>query len=59
VLDPVALFGKHLTSSGRLDDSAIQKMEQEIAAEIARAFEVALASPNPTEEDLYRHVYAD
>ncbi len=59
VLDPVALFGKHLTSSGRLDGSAIQKMEQEIAAEIGRAFEVALASPNPTEEDLYRHVYAD
>jgi len=57
--DPVALFGKHLASSGRLDDSAIQKMEQEIAAEIARAFEVALASPNPTEADLNRHVYAD
>ena len=26
---------------------------------IADAIEHALASPNPTEEDLYRHVYAD
>ena len=34
-------------------------MESEIAAEIAEAFELALASPNPTEEDLYRHVYAE
>ena len=28
-------------------------METEIAAEIADAFEFALASPNPTEADLY------
>jgi TPP-dependent pyruvate/acetoin dehydrogenase alpha subunit len=34
-------------------------MESEIAAEIDEAFELALASPNPTEHDLYRHVYAE
>jgi TPP-dependent pyruvate/acetoin dehydrogenase alpha subunit len=34
-------------------------MEADIAAEIAAAFEFALASPDPVEEDLYRHVYAD
>ena len=34
-------------------------MERDIAAEIAEAFEYALTSPNPVEDDLYRHVYAD
>ena len=34
-------------------------MEEEIAGEIAEAFEFALASANPVEDDLYRHVYAD
>jgi pyruvate dehydrogenase E1 component alpha subunit len=33
-------------------------MEQEIQEEIQEAFEHALASADPTEEDLYRHVYA-
>jgi hypothetical protein len=34
-------------------------MESDIAAEIAAAFDLALASPNPVEGDLYCHVYAD
>jgi len=58
-VDPLQLFGAYLTRSAKLDRPAIQNMEHEIAVEIADAFELALASPNPTEEDLYRHVYAD
>jgi TPP-dependent pyruvate/acetoin dehydrogenase alpha subunit len=58
-VDPLSLFGEHLMRSARLDAAAIQNMEREIAAEIADAFDLALASPNPTEADLYRHVYAD
>jgi TPP-dependent pyruvate/acetoin dehydrogenase alpha subunit len=33
-------------------------MEQEIQEEMQEAFEHALASADPTEADLYRHVYA-
>jgi TPP-dependent pyruvate/acetoin dehydrogenase alpha subunit len=33
-------------------------MEQKIQEEILQAFEHALASADPTEEDLHRHVYA-
>jgi len=33
-------------------------LEQEIQKEVLEAFEYALASADPTEEDLYRHVYA-
>jgi TPP-dependent pyruvate/acetoin dehydrogenase alpha subunit len=35
-----------------------EAMEGEIQREIAEAFEHALSSPDPTEADLYRHVYA-
>jgi len=58
-VDPLPLFGEYLTRSASLDAAAIRNMEDEIAGEIADAFALALASPNPTEEDLHRHVYAD
>jgi len=58
-LDPVTLWGNYLLSKGLLDQAAIDDMERRIAAETAEAFEVALNSPNPTEADLYTHVYAD
>jgi TPP-dependent pyruvate/acetoin dehydrogenase alpha subunit len=58
-VDPLVLFGKYLTGASHLADGQIRRMEDEIAREIAGAFEVALASPDPTEQDLYRHVYAD
>ena len=58
-VDPLPLFGEYLVRSATLDAAAIQTMEREITVEIADAFDLALASPNPTEGDLYRHVYAD
>lgn len=56
---PIAIFDEYLRAAGVLDASAVDSMEREIAAEIADAFEFALASPNPVEADLYRHVYAE
>jgi TPP-dependent pyruvate/acetoin dehydrogenase alpha subunit len=53
--DPVSMFGEYLS----LDAATIDAMEDEIRREIADAFEFALGSDNPTEADLYRHVYAD
>jgi len=58
-VDPISLFGEYLTRSAKLDAASIQRMETEIAGEIGAAFELAIASPDPIEEDLYRHVYAD
>ena len=58
-VDPILLFGEYLTRTARIDAPTIQAMERDIAREIADAFELALASPNPTEEDLFKHVYAD
>jgi pyruvate dehydrogenase E1 component alpha subunit len=58
-LDPVLLFEKYLIRSSHLSGQAIRALEDEIAGEVARAFDFALSSPNPTEQDLYRHVYAE
>jgi len=56
---PITMLGEYLTGVALLDARSIRAMEQAIDAEIADAFAFALASPDPTEQDLYRHVYAD
>lgn len=56
---PIESFGGVLARRRALDAAAIEAMDREIAAEISEAFEYALASPNPVEADLYRHVYAE
>jgi TPP-dependent pyruvate/acetoin dehydrogenase alpha subunit len=53
------MFGAYLIAGKVLDDAARAAMEEEIRTEITAAFEFALASPNPVEADLYRHVYAE
>jgi pyruvate dehydrogenase E1 component alpha subunit len=58
-VDPVHLFETHLRHKDLLTDQQIGAMENDLRAEIADAFDFALASPNPTEADLARHVYAD
>ena len=57
--DPIAMFGEYLASRNALNEADVAGMEDEIQREIAEAFDFALASPNPTEADLYKHVYAD
>jgi pyruvate dehydrogenase E1 component alpha subunit len=59
IVDPLVVFREYLSRTSHLSDEEVQKMEREIAIEIADAFEHALASPNPTADDLYRHVYAE
>jgi pyruvate dehydrogenase E1 component alpha subunit len=58
-VDPLVLFGEFLTQTSQLTDASLTRMEGAIDAEIREAFEHALASPIPTEADLYRHVYAE
>jgi TPP-dependent pyruvate/acetoin dehydrogenase alpha subunit len=57
--DPIAMFGAYLASRNALNEADVAGMEGEIQREIAEAFDYALASPNPTEADLYKHVYAE
>jgi pyruvate dehydrogenase E1 component alpha subunit len=57
--DPIALYEHFLRSKGLLDDKALRDLESNIAHEIGDAFEFALSSPDPTQEDLARYVYAE
>lgn len=57
--DPIIVFGDRLRSDGHLDDVLLERLEQEIGAEIDDAIEFAeQAEPEPVEE-LTRWVYSD
>jgi pyruvate dehydrogenase E1 component alpha subunit len=56
---PISIFGGVLKDAGLLTDAGIADTERSIEGEIADAFAFALASPHPTEADLYKNVYAD
>jgi TPP-dependent pyruvate/acetoin dehydrogenase alpha subunit len=55
---PLRLFEEYLRGQQMLDDESMGGMKQRIDTEIAEAFAFALASPDPTEDDLAQHVYA-
>jgi TPP-dependent pyruvate/acetoin dehydrogenase alpha subunit len=57
-LDPLALHFQYLSGAGLLNEGEREAMRAEIVTEILEAFDFAARSPNPTEADLYRHVYA-
>ena len=57
--DPVPLFEHFLRTKALLTDQAVGDMDARIASEISDAFDFALSSPNPTKDDLTRHVYAE
>ena len=57
-VDPVLLYERYLTAAELLDAPTRDAMRDQIRRELLSAFEYAIASPNPTEADLYRHVYA-
>ena len=56
--DPIGLYFEYLSGAGLLTDADRNAMRNDIMAEVMDAFEYTLASPNPVETDLYRHVYA-
>ena len=58
-LDPIAMYERYLIEAGTLTDAQRDVMRSEIVNEVEEAFGYAIASPNPVEADLYRHVYAD
>ena len=56
---PIAMYFKFLQREGLLDQKCVENMRTEIMEETLDAFSYAAASPNPTEADLYKNVYAD
>ncbi|HQQ77891.1 MAG TPA: dehydrogenase E1 component subunit alpha/beta [Thermoanaerobaculia bacterium] len=56
--DPIVLFGKFLESEGLATADEIKALRDEVDAEVARAADEALASPQPAAESVYENVYS-
>lgn len=56
--DPLVLLAKRLAQAGLLSDEDRARMQQEVDAELDRAFAFAWESPFPAPEELLTHVYA-
>jgi acetoin:2,6-dichlorophenolindophenol oxidoreductase subunit alpha len=56
--DPLRLFGDWLVAEGEADRAALEKIQGEVKAEIARAVEFALAAPYPNADEVSDDVYA-
>jgi pyruvate dehydrogenase E1 component alpha subunit len=56
---PIVTYLEFLSEQGLIDTASVNSMREEALAETLAALEFAAASPNPTEADLYSHVYAD
>src|SRR5262249_1088524 len=57
--DPIVLWSEKLKTDGLIDDAAIQKMDEEVKAEVQGAYGFADQSPDPEPEELWNDVYAN
>src|SRR5467141_605054 len=57
--DAILGLGEHLKKQKMLTDQDIQRIDEEITAQVEDAVKFAEESPDPDPKDLYRDVYAD
>ena len=56
--DPILSLGEHLKKQKMMSDDDIERIDQEVTAEVEDAVKFAEESPEPDPKDLYRDVYA-
>ena len=57
--DPIVLLRMHMQEKGELTDEALQKLDEEIKAEVQDAIDFAEKSPEPPPEALFEDVLVD
>jgi pyruvate dehydrogenase E1 component alpha subunit len=57
--DAILSLGDYMKQQKMLDDQEIQKIDDEVTAQVEAAVKFAEESPEPDPKDLYRDVYAD
>jgi len=57
--DAILGLGEHLKKQKMLTDQDIQRIDEEVTAQVEDAVKFAEESPDPDPKDLYRDVYAD
>ena len=56
--DPIVTFPAYLIEEGMASEADIEKINAEVEEEVDLATDLALASPQPSIDTLYRHVYS-
>jgi 2-oxoisovalerate dehydrogenase E1 component len=56
--DPVVTFPRYLVEQGIASDAEIELIRQQVEDEVNTATEIALASPQPATDTVYRYVYS-
>lgn len=57
--DPIDSFASRLKSEGLLIDSEIEQIRSRVSDRIEAAVQAVLAAPEPDEESMFKHVWAD
>ena len=57
--DAILSLGEYMKKQKMLDDQEIQKIDEEVTAQVEEAVQFAEESPEPDPKDLYRDVYAE
>ena len=57
--DPIVLLRMMMQKNGELTDASLQKLDEEVKAEVQDAVEFAEKSPEPPPESLYEHILLD
>ncbi|HLX77456.1 MAG TPA: thiamine pyrophosphate-dependent enzyme, partial [Acidimicrobiales bacterium] len=57
--DPIAIYGTRLVELGTASEEQLAAIRDEAKARVERAAEIALSSPEPEIEEMFRHVYAE
>jgi pyruvate dehydrogenase E1 component subunit alpha len=56
--DPIILWSEKLKADGLIDDEGVQKLDDEVKAEVQDAYVFAQESPDPDPSELWADVYA-
>jgi pyruvate dehydrogenase E1 component alpha subunit len=57
--DAILSLGEYMKKQKMINDQEIQKIDEEVTAQVEEAVKFAEESPDPDPKDLYRDVYAD
>jgi pyruvate dehydrogenase E1 component alpha subunit len=57
--DAILSLGEYMKKQKLINDQEIQKIDEEVTAQVEEAVKFAEESPDPDPKDLYRDVYAD
>jgi pyruvate dehydrogenase E1 component alpha subunit len=57
--DPIVLLRMHMQEKGEITDEQLQKLDEELKAEVQDAMDFAEKSPEPPPEALFEDVYVD